>query len=693
MRFAHELRTRVLLALVLALAVSAVVSWFVSGAAIRSLISVDLNGRAKIVGRALDSAVDVKLLLPQLLAADSDLVYIVVVDPEHKPLAWASRGAGADGLATPAEVERALQRHAGSAAGDLVRVTVALGDRAAVEELADDARVTAGIVDAEADTAAKKAAALIAYTPERQADRTWSVVQNALVMSGLVVAGLLWVMLSRVFARLMRLRAYATKLAAGDLSERLKDGSADEIGELARALESITHNLGETISRVRVASLGLDTVSGQVRAASTAIDQNADRQSQSVADTRATVVEMSEISHLVETEIASGSDAAETSRAQVREISTTITEFAQALHDVERAAADAEGLLQTTLTALSEVDGAVDQLNEAAQGTATATTEISASIRSVNDSAGKALTSAQAASDKAASGVTAVEETREGIIAIRDFSRSAVKSIRVLSERVMSIEKILDVIADITNQTRLLALNASIVAAQAGEHGRGFLVVADEIKALAAKTAGSTAEIGNRIREVLSVSGTTLDVVENGVHTVEEAMARSAHADAVLSEVHKASMHTGELVRSISTAMGEQASGAERVDRLMQQVHDTAVGLRGIVTNQVGAGRKLQEAMTSVREVTRRSLTEIDHQTRQVDVVLGALATLFEQIRRIAAMNQRVGNSRDSLTLAFGVLAEISDQHRQSAKRLAVAVEEVSTQTRLLGDGIKLFRV
>ena len=682
-------------------------SWYVSVTAIRGNINTDLIGRAKVVARALDASIEIKLalqlggsgqakaLLEQLLAADSDLLYIVILDADRKAVVLASRVArGIDSLRSPVEQAQVIRAHSTEVVVDeVVRVTVPLSQVSKAEELTEEDRLLLGV---EADKKVQKAGsavALVGFTPENQVARTRTVVRNALVVSGLVVTALLWVLLSRVFRRIGRLRTYAATLAAGNLSERLQDSSSDEIGDLARALESITHNLGETISRVRVASIELGSMSGQVHGAAVEIAENATTQSKSVKETGEEMATMSDVGAKVETQILLGSGAAERSADQVREISTTIEHCMTAMHQVSSAAEEAQGLLNSTLSALGEVDRAVDRLNNAAENTATATTQITASIHAVDTTANKALTTASRAVQRATSGVKAVDETREGIQAIREFAASAVESIRFLSEKVISIEKILDVIAEITNQTRLLSLNASIIAAQAGEHGRGFLVVADEIKALAAKTAGSTSEIGGVIRDVLDVSGKTIDVVEKGVHTVEEAMVRSDHASAVLSEISKASTDTGGLMRSIASAMSEQAKGAERVDLAMQEVHNTAVGLREIVSSQIAASRKLQEGMASMRAVMKRSIESSGEQVSQVDAVLAALASLFAQIHLISEMNQRQGTSRERVARAFGTLARLSDQHRQSAKRLSTAVEQATAQSAALAESVEFFQV
>jgi methyl-accepting chemotaxis protein len=537
------------------------------------------------------------------------------------------------------------------------------------------------------------ARALIGLSPAAQLSRIESLVRTGYVVSGLLVVAVLWLFFGWLFRRIRRLRAYAHQLASGDLTQRLEERSTDEIGQLGRALESITQNLGETISRVRVAALEMDTMSAHVREASRDIAGNAGTQATSVLQTASAMDAMSESSMLVEGQIVEATHSAEASAERLHQISAAIESISTAVDQLAVAADQGQAHVRAHLDPLGDVDDVVVRLHEAVEGTATATAEISASIRSVDDAANQAFEHSRDASARAQSGVEAVDETRDGIQEIREFTNRAVDWIRFLSEKVASIEQILDVITDIANQTRLLSLNASIIASQAGEHGRGFLVVADEIKALAAKTAGSTREIGGVINEVLDVSGKVMDVVEKGVSTVDEAMVRSEHANEGLADMLDASTHTGNLVRGIATAMNEQSRGSQRVDSAMQDVHGTAIKLRDIVAGQKRGGSELQAAMARMHELMERAQQTSRDQARQIEDAIASMGAVFEQIRQIREMNEGQVGSREEVARAFDVLEKMSNRHLESARSLAVAVEQATAQSTSLTESVKVFRV
>jgi len=744
------LRWRALLIVAFTAASSGAAAWLATRYQLRTSVTNDLIGRALIIGRALEESREIQealtgsqltiplvgadedatAVLRQFIEADRDLIYIVLVDTENKPFLKASADATALPVDDEAYMASLLAHHlesGGKLRDDTVRVNEPVRGRAltgmtggwepdlrdvagefAVEdvpvpdfdagELLDDMPDAIGEIDlteVQQELPAKQilATALLGLSPAAQLSRIESLVRNGFLISGFLVVLVVWLFFGWLYRRIHRLRAYAHQLAGGDLTQRLDENSSDEIGELGRALESITQNLGETISRVRVAALEMDTMSVHVRDASRDIAGNAGTQAQSVQQTGSAMTTMSDTSSTVEAQILEATRSAETSAERLHQISAAIESISAAVNQLAVAVDQGQSHVQSNLDSLRDVDGVVVRLHQAVEGTATTTAEISASIRSVDASAAKAFQMSSDASVQARSGVEAVGETREGIEEIREFTNRAVDWIRFLSEKVASIEQILDVITDIANQTRLLSLNASIIASQAGEYGRGFLVVADEIKALAAKTSGSTREIGGVINEVLGVSGKVLDVVEKGVSIVDEAMVRSEHANVVLDGILVASTQTGNLVRGIAGAMNEQSRGAQRVDQAMQDVHGTAIALRDIVAGQKHGGVELQTAMARMRELMARALQTSKDQAEQVEGAIASMGSVFEQIRRIGEMNEGQAGSRDEVARAFDLLEQISGRHLESARSLAAAVERAAAQSASLTESVKVFRV
>ncbi len=277
-----------------------------------------------------------------------------------------------------------------------------------------------------------------------------------------------------------------------------------------------------------------------------------------------------------------------------------LTVQAQVSADVLGAVADAFNLtIRSLRTIVQQVKEAARQVNEGAAESASFAGGLSEdalhqaeelavslnsaqmmteSIQRVADNAKEAESVARQASETALKGGEAVDSTVAGILQIRETVAQSTRKVKRLAESSQEISKIVSVISTIATRTNNLALNASIEAARAGEAGRGFAVIADEVRQLADRSTKSLREIEKIVLQIQSETSSVMIAMEEGTQQVIEGTERAEQAKNSLEDIIQVSNRIDSLVQSITADTVEQSETAQSVAQVMQSVEMTAQG-------------------------------------------------------------------------------------------------------------------
>ncbi|WP_232286072.1 methyl-accepting chemotaxis protein [Solidesulfovibrio carbinoliphilus] len=344
--------------------------------------------------------------------------------------------------------------------------------------------------------------------------------------------GVLWVFASGLVRPLRQAAAFAGKVAEGDFSQTLDIHQADETGILAKALTRMVANLKEMIAQAEEKTKEAGAEAARARAA--------------VAD-------------------------AEQARRQAAEAQRQgKLDAADRVEDVARAVAQAAQDL--SLQVEQSKEGADLQRQHAGE-TATAMEQMNATVLEVAKNASEAAQGAGVARDKAKDGADVVRQVVAAINGVQERAATLRANMDELGKQADGIGNIIGVISDIADQTNLLALNAAIEAARAGEAGRGFAVVADEVRKLAEKTMNATGEVGNAVRAIQAGARSSIEGVEGAARAVDRATELASHSGAVLGEIVSIVENSADQVRSIATASEEQSAASEQINRAVDDIN------------------------------------------------------------------------------------------------------------------------
>lgn len=482
--------------------------------------------------------------------------------------------------------------------------------------------------------------------------------------------------------------------AEGDLRRTTIVMTRDEIGMLATKLNQMIAQLRGISGRVQDASHAVNSTADAILRQMESLIQHMEQQSASVDNTTESI-------HMIKQFIDVVARNTNDLLVAAAYILSSIQETRASINEVTTSTGSLTTNLLLISSAVDQVNQSVKQigentghLEEVTKQTETEIHHIDQSLRDVSHNADRTQQLAKETMDAATSGQTSVEASIQGMTELKEVVSNTDQIIREVNTWGERVSSILDVVDDITEQTSLLALNASIISAQAGAHGRGFGVVADEIKELATRTKVSTKEIGTLIRELRMKT-------EEGVNNTAEGL-KKADQGMQLANAVKDALHTilesatRSLNRAADTARVTQqtAASSQAINAQMNKVTDMVSTIKTAIQ---GERQNIEQVVSAVEnisgmseQVNRASL----EQKKNAEEIERNMEEVTEQFSKIAEQTETLQQNSDQIVAAMHTIDSTTEQILQNASYISgETVKNLLQQSNMLQKIVNVFKV
>ncbi len=287
--------------------------------------------------------------------------------------------------------------------------------------------------------------------------------------------------------------------------------------------------------------------------------------------------------------------------------------FNQSVQNIRTIVESVSEAVEATASAGTEISSSAEEMAAGAQEQSSQTTEIAGAVEEMtktiletSQNSSRSAEAAKSAGNIANEGGKVVDQTIEGMNRIAEVVKKSAETVHALGKGSDQIGEIVQVINDIADQTNLLALNAAIEAARAGEQGRGFAVVADEVRKLAERTTKATKEIAMMIKQIQHDTGGAVESMNRGTEEVEKGKELADKAGKSLREIIVGVEQVVDLSMQVAAASEEQSSAAEQISKNIEAIsnvtHESAAGIQQIA----GSAEDLSRLTVNLQELTAR---------------------------------------------------------------------------------------
>jgi methyl-accepting chemotaxis protein len=506
---------------------------------------------------------------------------------------------------------------------------------------------------------------------EARSSLTLMIIVTILVI--IVTSFLLHTMFSNLVIKpLKKVIEVSKSISQGDLREHLQFKKDNEISLVANTINEMGSNLQTMVISIKDLFSELDATGKTANERSSNISTDINRSSTLIQQVATSIEHNAATLRELSTQTNELKLSSEDTSASILELVSSSGEISGNMDILVEEVDGVTSALEQISSSLSTLVEVVDMVSESTAETSSSTGEMMASVKQIKDlteNSRKLIVNVKQQTEE--SGLPSINETIEGMKNIRDSVELTGEVISILDSKSMEIDKILNVIDEVADRTTLLSLNAAILAAQAGKHGRSFAVVASEIKNLASDTSSSTQEISDIINMIQREIKTAVQSMGSGIAKVSDGFKLAEEAGTIFSEITLSTQKSSDYSEKIHTATQEQSEGINVIAQAIQSIEERIGGLLTFVKEQKEAMEKMLFSIKKMRDVAHRVKNSTDEQKR-------ASAEISESADDVSSMSSAIAIALKVLSDRSSELIETVEFIKQNAKDNVTATTDMS---------------
>ena len=519
---------------------------------------------------------------------------------------------------------------------------------------------------------------------------------EALVLGVVIFAAaslLVWVAARTLTLPIRTLGRAADQIASGDLTVSPAAVTRDEMGQLAADFRRMAQGLGGLVVDVQSATRNVHDGAREMGLIGERVRGGALEEHERLVAVSGAVAAMQDSVALVARGIDSLADYVSTTSSVVGEMSAALEEVRRQAADLTRSADAAGSDVDSLAVSGRGAHAQLAALNDLATNAGASLGSVSSSLAALRGAADESQTMADQVADLAEDSGAIVNVAVAGIEALRQAVDDAKRRVGALGRRSDDVDQILDFVGEVAGRTNLLSLNASIIATQAGEHGKAFAVVADQIRELAVQIASSTKSIGDIIGAVRDDVAGTARLIERGDELAAQGVTVARRSLESLDEIRRAAARGRGTAAAIQAAVQTHARSSEAIADLVSSV---AHNSRSVAETIQMVGRSVE----SVRSVTRGVNGVAERVARALEEQSGMGHRQLDGLERIDGRLTEIRRAVDAHEAATRRVRELlihltrtAEQHEAAVSELAGLADRLGGRSRALADRVGRFKV